>query len=102
MGNATAFRRQRICPSPSSLTEKLLLIDPIHSDCWARYFASFKTASPSNETTSVSSEENKAQYRDCFSFLKKKVTNPVSRGINISKTGTIIIIGQFVYFLRKN
>jgi hypothetical protein len=35
-------------------------------------------------------EANKAHERAALSFLKKKVANPVNKGINISKTATII------------
>ena len=51
------------------------------------------------ETASVTTEENKAHDRTDFSFLIKKATRPVSKGINISKTGIIAnsLKGEFVF-----
>ena len=43
------------------------------------------------ETATVSIEESKAHKRTDFSFLIKNAARPVSKGINMSKTGIIII-----------
>ena len=47
------------------------------------------------ETAIVKTEENKVHERTDLSFLIKNATRPVSKGINISKTGIIKSILKF-------
>ena len=77
------------------------------SEVWDKYFASFKTAVPTIEIASVTSDEKKAKALTPFSFLKKKDTRPVSNGTTINKTGIISlsatnqlnISGNIIFYL---
>jgi hypothetical protein len=46
--------------------------------------------SPTNVITSVTTEESTAQPFAAFSSLMKKPARPVSKGINMNRTGTML------------
>ena len=74
---------------PSSPTEKLLPSEGIHSVFEYRYSLVLSRVSPIRETVSVISDDTSAHILADPSFFRKKEIIPLSKGIAISKTGTI-------------
>src|SRR5882724_8376247 len=89
IGNEIAVSSVNIFPIPSTSTVKRLLKAGSHSASKRRCASPLCMVTPTKVTIIVSTEENNDQLLEALSFFIKNPSSPLSKGININKTGII-------------
>ena len=79
-----AFNKQSILLMPSRPMLKRVPRDGYHVASYDNWLASNKLYTPANATASVRIDENNDQLFASLSLLKRNVTKPETKGINMS------------------
>ena len=91
MGNERAVNNVSILPIPSVINEKRLPRLGNQAVSKAR-FTSGRKKIPVIATMHVMTDDKSANVLTLFVSFRKKETNPVTKGTNMSKTGTIFFL----------